>query len=653
MTLSRRRLLMLFAFLTAWASVVVARLVQIQLVRHQEYVVKAVKQHERTLELTPVRGSILDARGRTLAESVTAESIYADPQAVNDPRATSLALASIRGVDVPAPELEKRLRGRSEFTWIARQVPLDVSDRVRALKLAGIYVLEEHRRSYPKGSLGASVLGYVSVDGEGLAGIEHSFDSYVRGRSGKVTLLRDARRGMYLMGGEGPNAPVEGDNIILTIDEVIQYLAEEALSKAVTKWDAPGGTAIVMDPNDGAILAMANLPGFDPNHLRDFAPITWRNRAVQDLYEPGSTFKIVTASAGLEQGVVTPSQMVDCGPGYIEIANVRIKEHGGNAYGLIPFEDVMVHSSNVGMIRVALALGQKTFYRYMRQFGFGEQTGIMLPGEAVGIVRPPSKWSELSNASMAIGQEIAVTPLQILRAACVVANGGRKIDPRIVDRVVDATGRTIYRPEPSPPVRVISEKTSAVLNEILKQVVERGTGRNAALDEHVVAGKTGTAQIAGRGGYSADRYVASFVGYVPADRPRLAILVVVDEPKGIHYGGTVAAPAFREIAEGALRYLHVPPSVPGRVINLDGIQLAFLPGTPVAQPLVRRVRGAAAIAPDLRGLDARKAIAIAAASGFEVRATGGGVVVSQSVAPGLPSPDRQIGIVLDESGASR
>lgn len=632
MPIWRRRLILLFAFLTAWGGVVLARLVQIQLVRHQAYVVRAARQHERTLSLTPVRGSILDARGRILAESVTAESIYADPQAIVDAKSAARLIARVPGIDTSAKELEKRLNGRGEFAWIARQVAPEVADAVKKLNIEGIYTLEEHRRSYPKNQLAANVLGYVSIDGAGLSGVEHSFEQYVRGSAGKVTLLRDARRGMYLVGGEGPNAPADGQNVILTIDEVIQYVTESALASAVETWHAAGGTAIVMDPNDGSILAMASLPTFDPNRFRDFDALAWRNRAIQDLYEPGSTFKIITASAGLEQGAVTPSQTVDCGPGYIEIANTRIREHGGNAYGMIPFEEVMVHSSNVGAARVAMSLGPRVFYEYIRRFGFGAQTGIALPGEAIGIVRNPSRWSALSNAVMAIGQEIGVTPLQLIRATAAVANGGRLIQPRIVDRVVDKDGRVIYRPESDAPARVISERTAGVLNEILKTVVTRGTGQNAALKEFEVAGKTGTAQKAGRGGYSLDRYVSSFVGYVPADRPRLVILVAIDEPKGSHYGGTVAAPAFHDIAEASLRYLKVQPTIPGREIAIDTTLLAAF-----SQSGSRGTGGAAAAGsstaiPDFRGLDAREAIARATASGYHVRAKGSGVVVSQTVA---------------------
>jgi cell division protein FtsI (penicillin-binding protein 3) len=643
MNISQKRLLQLFAFLAAWALVVVGRLVQIQIVRHDDYIRRATRQQERTLSLNPVRGSILDARQRVLAESVSADSIYADPQAIVDRRATALALASVRGIGATAAEFEARLTSDNGFVWLARQLPLDVSARARKLKLPGVYFLDEHRRSYPRAMLAANVIGYAGVDGEGLAGIEHAYDSYVRGRAGKVTILRDARRGAYLVGGEGSNRPVDGQNIVLTIDSVVQFITERALASAVGKYHAAGGSAIVMDPRDGSILAMASTPTFDPNHFRDFPPVAWRNRNVQDMYEPGSTFKIVTASAGLEEGVVTPSQIIDCGNGSIRLGNFEIHEHGGNHYGLISFEEVMVHSSNVGAVRVGLSLGPSRFYDYIRRFGFGERTGLQLPGETSGLVRPTSKWSQLSNASMSIGQEIGVTPLQIIRAVATVANGGVRVEPRIVDRVVDAQGNTVYRPQHPAPVRVISDRTAAVLNEILKQVVARGTGQPAALAEHVVAGKTGTAQKAARGGYSVDKFVASFAGYVPADRPRLVILVVVDEPRGAQYGGTIAAPAFKEIAEATLRYLGVAPSVPLRTLGAPQPMLADF-----SQPI--EPRASAASVPEFRGLDARAAISRATAAGLLVRAVGSGVVQTQQPMPGEALPnDRRLTLTLAEA----
>jgi len=639
-TASNRRLLQLFAFLAAWAVIVVARLVQVQLAQHDHYVSRAQRQQEQTLALDPVRGSIVDIRGRVLAESVAAESLYADPQAIGDPAAVAKQLAAIPPLGVRAADFEKRLRAGGGFVWIARQLPIDVADRIRNLHIAGLGFIDAHRRSYPRGTLASSVVGFVGVDGGGLAGVEHSLDGFVRGRAGRVTLLRDAKRGVYLVGGEGANRPIDGDEVILTIDSVIQFITERALGDAVAKYRAAGGSAIVMDPSDGSILAMASVPTFDPKRFRDFSSAAWRNRNVQEMYEPGSTFKIVTASAGLEEGVVTPSQILDCGNGSIEIGGVAIHEHGHNAYGLIPFEEVMVHSSNVGAVRVGLALGENRFYRWIRRFGFGERTGIPLPGETGGLLRGVDRWSELSNASMSFGQEIGVTPLQLIRAAATVANGGVRVEPRIVDRVVDTRGNTAWHPARPQPVRVMSEKTAAVMNEILKAVVARGTGQPAALSEHIVAGKTGTSQKAGRGGYSLDKVVASFVGYVPADRPRLVILVVVDEPKGAQYGGQIAAPAFREIAESTLRYLGVPPSIPARTLDAGAPMLAT-----ISQEW--NVRPESSGVPDFRGLDARAAIARAVAAGLTVRVGGSGVVTSQLPDPGGVLPqDHRVTLML-------
>lgn len=634
MTLQHKRMLQLFAGLAAWSLIVVARLAQVQIVRHDEYVQKAQRQQERILALAPVRGSILDARDRVLAESVAAVSIYADPQSIDNPRLTARALAAVPGIGLTAKQIEQKLTSDGAFVWLARLLPAEVGEAARNLKLSGLYFLDEHRRTYPRGTLAANVVGYVGLDGEGLAGIEHAFDERVRGRAGRVTLLRDAKRGMYLVGGEGSNRPIDGDSVALTIDSVVQFITERALQNAVDKYHAGAGSAIVMNPADGAILAMASYPTFDPNHFRDFGADAWRNRNVQDMYEPGSTFKIVTASAALEEGLVTPSQVLDCGNGAIQIGNYEIHEHGGAKYGLMTFEDVITHSSNVGTIRVGLSLGQDRFYRFIRRFGFGERTGIELPGETAGKVRRTELWSQLSNASISIGQEIGVTPLQIATAIATVANGGVRVAPHIVDHIVDAQGNIIGRSQRAAPVRVISEKTAAVLNEILKAVVARGTGAKAALAEHIVAGKTGTAQKAVRGGYSPDRVVASFGGYVPADRPRLVILVVVDEPHGAQYGGEIAAPAFKEIAEASLRYLGVEPSIPARTLHASQPLLAAF-----SQQKASRTDAAV---PDVIGLDARAAVANATAAGFRVRTFGSGVVQSQIPAPGGILPEDRL-----------
>jgi cell division protein FtsI (penicillin-binding protein 3) len=645
MQIPHRRLIQVFAFLAAWSVVVVARLVQVQLVRHDHYVTRAQRQQERTLDLNPVRGSIMDTRGRVLAESIAAESIYADPQSITDRRGVARRLSAVPGLGLTAREIESKLRGSGSFAWIARQLPLEVTAEVRKLKLPGIYFIEAHRRTYPRSMLGANVIGYVGVDGDGLAGIEHSFAKHLQGTPGKVTLLKDARKGVYLVGGDGANRPKDGQHVVLTIDSVVQFIAERALKTAVEKYRAAGGSVVVMEPETGDVLAMASWPTYDPNRFREFTPVAWKNRNVQDFYEPGSTFKIVTAAAGLEERLVTPSQVLDCANGEITVGGITIHEHDGHQYGLLSFEDVIVNSSNVGTVRVGLALGQQRMYDWVRRFGFGERTGLPLPGEARGLVRPVQRWTQVSPASISIGQEIGTTPLQIVRAVSAVATGGLLVEPRIVKRVVDDEGRTVYEPPHAKPVRVMSEKTAAVLNEILKNVVARGTGEKAALAEHVVAGKTGTAQKAiGRHGYVDGRYVGSFAGYVPADRPRLAILVVIDEPHGEHYGGTVAAPAFREIAEGALRYLGVPPSLPSRSIAVDRPLLAAFSQT-------RPQSGPASGVPDLRGLDARAAIARAVSSGLTVRTVGSGVVISQEPQPGGALPaHRSVVLRLEARG---
>ncbi|HUP66215.1 MAG TPA: penicillin-binding protein [Thermoanaerobaculia bacterium] len=647
----KRRVALLVVILSLWGGVVVARLVQIQIVRHDEFVKRAASQQERTVELNAVRGSILDRQGRILAESVAGISVYADPQAIEDPKLAAKKLAAIPGIGA-AGELEKRLGRRGAFAWVARQLAPETAELVRALEIPGIYFLDEHRRSYPKGTLASNLLGFVSIDGGGLAGIEHSFDRHARGRSGKATILRDARRGMYLVGGDGVNSSVDGNDVVLTIDEVIQFIAERALRRAVEEWRAPAGSVVVMDPRDGSILALASWPTFDPNDFRHTSASSWRNRPVQDLYEPGSTFKIVAAAAAIEEGIVTPSQIVDCGDGSIQIADVRIREHDGLKFGMIPFETVMAKSSNVGTIKVATSLGPRRFYSWVRKFGFGSRTGVSLPGEADGILRPPERWSLLSNAVISIGQEIAVTPLQLAAATAAVANGGILHEPRIVERVVDPKDNVVWQPAAPSGQRIMTERTSAILNEILKSVVSNGTGRSAAPSEHVAAGKTGTAQKPVRGGYHPSKTIASFTGYAPADRPRLVILVVIDEPHGGANGGVAATPVFREIADAALRYLEVEPSIPRRELRIDpSFRLAAF-SQRGGQPAARPERGGPEsrdTVPDLRGLDARRAVAAATQAGFEVRTRGHGVVSSQSPAPGSPGSGKRPVIELSFS----
>lgn len=646
MPLDRRRLLVVCAALTAWALLVVVRMIHVQVVRHDEWVARAARQQERTVSLSPLRGSIRDRMGRVLADSVEARSVYADPTAVADPVAVAASLASIKELKLSKKQIESRLRGRSEFAWIARQLPDEVADRIERMELPGIYTLAESTRMYPKQDLAAPLLGFVSIDGDGLGGVELATEKWVRGEDTKITLLRDARRGMYQIGGDA--RPVDGQNVVLTIDQVIQYIAEDSLQRAVDRSAAKGGTAVVLDPRNGAVLAMASVPSFDANRFAAYSPEQWRNRAAHDLYEPGSTFKIVTAAAALEERLVTPSQMVDCERGYIEVAGRRIREHDNHQYGVMSFEDVLVNSSNVGTIKVGLALGPARLHEWIRRFGFGQTTGMELPGEARGIIRPVEKWSKLSNAILSIGQELAATPLQVARSAAVIANGGTLVPLHIIDRVENADGQIVWQHTPVEGERVVSERTAALLNEMLKSVVSRGTGSNAAVEGFPVAGKTGTAQKAGRGGYMPGRYVASFVGWLPADRPRLVILVTVDEPRGAYYGGAVAAPVFREIAEASMRYLGEEPSVPVRRVVVPPVRLATFSQQPRPGDST-----AATGAPDLVGLDARTAAERAVAAGWDLRLMGEGLVVEQTPRAGETRTRRTLNVRLKSGTETR
>lgn len=587
MTRSKNRLILVGALFFVWASVVLWRLVDVQILDHEEYEARAVRQHESSVELSPLRGSIYDARGRLLAGSAAAPSIYVDPQKIEDPSVLAARLARVPGIGLTEQQLHSRLDRGGEFAWVARQVAGETWDAVEQLELAGVGAIREYRRSYPNGRLGSNVLGLVGIDGDGLGGLEHSLDQFVRGESAVRTLLRDARRDLYLLDTDS-TGPIHGYDLILTIDEVVQYLTEEALLRAVSESEALSGTAIVMRPADGGILAMASYPTFDPNSYADYPASNWKNRAVQDVYEPGSTFKMVVAAAGIEEGIVTPSQPIDCGEGFIEVAGTVIREHGGKRYGVISFEEVIANSSNVGTIMVGQALGAEALDRYTRAFGYGAKTGLELPGEARGILRELDQWSGLSTASISIGQELAATPLQVALMTATIANGGVRPVPRIVDRVVTRDGRTVYQPPTVEGRRVVSARTAALTNEMLKSVVAKGTGSRAAVEGYAVAGKTGTAQKSDHNGYSDTKTIASFAGYLPADRPELVIVVMLDEPRSSQYGGEVAAPAFAEIASGAMKYLRVGHETPNRrslEVPVSGR------GSRIAKRLSRRSRG--------------------------------------------------------------
>jgi len=655
----RAKRLRLFAlFLVLWSAFVLGRLVQLQVVQGQKYRVRAQRQQERRIEVAGRRGAIVDRQGRQLAVSVEVSSVYAIADEVEDERAAAQALAPV--LNLPQAKIAEKLSRAKGFVWLARKVDPPVADAVRELKVKGVHLVAEPKRFYPKGSLGAAVLGYVGLDDNGLAGLEFAYDKVVTGKPGEIVALTDARRSAYGEAEEAGKPAQEGAALTISLDSGLQFAAERELEASLQSLDAKSGSVVVLDPWTGEILAMASAPGFDPNEYGRFGGEVRRNHAIADAYEPGSTFKIVTGSTALDRGAVRLDDVFDTNHGLIHIGRITIKEDKHHDYGRLTLAGILEHSSNIGIIQVGLRLGPQRLFEGASSFGVGKATGVDLPGEGVGIFRPLSRWSALSNASISMGQEVAVTALQLARVAAVIANGGRLVSPHIVTQIRYPDGR-VEKPQFPEPARVLSEETAASVRAMLQGVVEKGTGTTAAIPGFTVAGKTGTAQKAGPGGYQAGRYVPNFVGFVPADNPRLVAVVVVEEPHGKYYARDVAAPLFSRIVSQALDILRIAPTeqrLPSTVLaRSDGkvqypsgvvpVSVKERPGVPEEAPLVMPavavLTGAAAsehaasdVTPDVVGLSARQALAVFAKLGLTARLSGTGFVVSQDPPPGAP-----------------
>lgn len=553
---SGRRAFLCLGFLAVFA-VLLFRFFDLQVLQADMMMEKARRQHEKIITLDSSRGAILDREGRPLALNLDVPSVYATPSAIDSPKRVARRLA--QALDLPREHVEKRLQNKRDFVWIQRKILDPAGHRLEALALPGVNTLIETRRFYPKGTLLAHVLGFAGIDSQGLEGLEIGYDAFLRGDARQVVLYRDALgRGIIPDGRRKPQA-LSGHAIHLTIDEVIQYIAERALDHAITETKAQGGAVIVMDPKTGEILAWTLRPTFDPNHIQQASPQVWRNRALTDPYEPGSTLKVVLAAAALELNHVRPDTLIYAGDGEMPISGTIIHDH--EKAGWVTFREAIRRSSNVASVKTALALGNEQVYRFLRAFGFGERTGIDLPGESIGILKSPDHWSGRTLPSLAIGQEIAVTPLQLVTAVSVIANQGQLMKPFLVREISNPQGSIVRRHTPQMRRRPIRAETAHTVTDLLVNVVENGTGRRAAIPGYRVAGKTGTAQKVdpATGTYSSTKSIGSFVGFVPAEDPQLAMVVMIDEPQGPAWGGVVAAPVFREVAEQALRYLHVAP----------------------------------------------------------------------------------------------
>jgi cell division protein FtsI/penicillin-binding protein 2 len=553
----RPRLAIFAAFLFLWLLAIGARLIWLQVVQFGEFNQRAARQQQRSIEVSPARGVIYDRNGHELAMSVQVDSVFAVPSEIPDQATTAALLARVLKAD--PHELLERMSSSRAFCWIARKLDAETSQRIRALNLRGIYFQKEPKRFYPKKELAAQVLGYVGLDDEGLAGLERSFDQRLHGREGKMLISMDARHRWL---GHIEKKPDPGENLVLTIDEKIQYIAERELGVAMLQTRAEAGTVVIQNPKTGEILALANRPTFNPNDLRGSDVKSLKNRSVSDIYEPGSTFKLVTIAAALEEKITNPEEVIDCQMGSINIAGKTI--HDWHPYGLMTVTEILEHSSDVGAIKLGLRLGEDRFYRYIRGFGFGSQTGIELPGETRGITKPVSRWSKISIGAISMGQEIGVSPLQLVSLTSAIANDGIWTAPRVLAGVTPPQGlaQTIVF-HPAQQHRVMSSLTSAQMRRMLEGVVLFGTGKKAILDGYTSAGKTGTAQKINPVTHTYDRvkHIASFSGFAPVNNPAITITVILDSPIGAHHGGDVAAPVFARIAQPVLEYLNVPHDV--------------------------------------------------------------------------------------------
>lgn len=551
-----RRYVVLLVVLCGF-GVVLFRLVNLQVLQADALATRADRQHQKTVALEGARGTILDRQGKILAMNVEVPSIFGVPASVVNPQKTARSLSAI--LRVPPDELERKLRQDRSFVWLARKVDPEQGRQLEALSLKGIGVVMEGRRFYPKGPLLAHVLGFSGMDGEGLEGVEHRYEVELHGERQQMVLQRDAKGRTIFSKGAADESPAPGHSLTLTIDEVIQYIAERELDDAVSRSRAKSGTMIVLDPETGALLALANSPRFDPNAVSSVPSDRRRNIAVMDAYEPGSTMKAVMAAAAIEERVMGPTTMVFAENGHMTVANTVLHDH--EKLGWVSFAQVIQKSSNIGAAKAGMALGEQRLYRYLKAFGFGQRTEIDLPGEGLGLVKHPKEWGRRSVASISIGQEIGVTPIQMVSAIAAIANGGQLMKPYLVSEVRDSDGRLLSQAQPQVKRRIVSPDTARSVTRILEGVVTDGTGSKAAIPGFKVAGKTGTAQKVDPRTkvYSDSKLVSSFVGYVPAEHPRLAMLVVIDEPLGDHTGGGVAAPVFSRAGEQILSYLGVSP----------------------------------------------------------------------------------------------
>jgi cell division protein FtsI (penicillin-binding protein 3) len=623
-------------FLAAFGFVA-ARAFHLQVLGQQDWERRAERQHQKVIPLIPQRGTIFDRHGEALAVSLEVDSIYLEPQKVSDPAAAARQLADALGLKVRS--VRAKLNSGKGFLWLKRQVSPRESELVRAMGLEGVGFTKEHRRFYPNSEVGAQIIGFTGLDPEGLEGLELKYDSVLLGQGGFLVTERDALgRGLGGGGEETVQGGEPGSDLHLTLDKNLQYIAEKELAEGVKSSHARAGTVVVLDPSSGEVLAMASQPDYNPNAFSRYRPRQWRDRAICDTYEPGSTMKMFLLAAALDKGVVKPSTVIDCENGAYRVGGKTIHDH--HPYGRLKLPEILKVSSNIGAAKVGQALDRENFYNYLRDFGFGETSGIDLPGEQPGLLRKPSHWFDIDLAAISFGQGLTVTPLQIAAAAAAIANGGYLMQPYVVEQVVNPYGEVVESHQPKVRQQVVSTAVAKEVKNMLELVTEEGgTGTLASVPGYRVAGKTGTAQKVDpvTGTYSTDKIEASFVGFVPADDPKLVILVVLDEPEGRTFGGLVAAPIFSRIAAQGLRYLKVAPRepvAPGSLPPLDEALAHQEAAVDVPAALPDARQGESPVMPNCMGMSYRQVLQTMENIKLNIRLDGSGRVIRQHPKPG-------------------
>jgi cell division protein FtsI (penicillin-binding protein 3) len=651
----RFRIATLLATFLVLFCVLVFRAFHLQIMTGKTYKNLAEQQHKKALQLHPERGIIFVRNGEKLAASILADSVFADPSKIDNVDEAAAQLAAVTGQ--PKKTIAQQIAKSKNFCWVARMITPAQSEQIKNLKLEGVYLIQEPKRFYPNRELAGQIIGFVGMDSNGLEGLEMRYDSYLRGEPEKILWGRDARGKKLYLPERSVAKKDEQLNLVLTLDSRIQHAVESNLKEAILRTRARGGFIIVMDPRTGEILAMANSPVFNPNAYASATADNKRNKAITDCFDPGSTFKPFLVAAAIEEGIVQETDRFNCENGAYRVANATFHEANRKRYGVLTVREVLKYSSNIGSVKISEKLGREKFHRYIRDFGFGQKTNIELPGEIAGLLRPWQNWTQVDTSTVAFGQGISVTAIQLVSALSAIANDGVLMQPHIVKKFVDANGQTVREFAPTAVRRVISADTARRMTTMLTNVVgeEGGTGKNAALVNVDVAGKTGTAQkfdFANKR-FSSERVRTSFMGFFPSENPRFVMLVSIDEPQLHKWGGQAAAPVFKSISQQLIRCFEhdiweTPPVQEQEINTGTKIQLVSTPAViPAASAAVTEEE---AVMPDFRGMTVRQALKAAQEKGIEMKVSGSGWASSQKPAPGSPLKGSRTCVVSFSTG---